>query len=97
MSTRTKTDDVVTRDVLKEELDTLALQIVKLLEPRFRSLEERMDAFDEKLNHLTSTLDAFLKRLDDIEKDSSARDNEIARMNRWIEQIAQKTGVKLEY
>jgi DNA repair exonuclease SbcCD ATPase subunit len=90
-------NDVVTRDVLKEELDALAMQIVRLLEPRFTALEKRMDAFDEKLDHLTSTLDAFLKRLDDIEKDNLARDNEMARMKRWIETIAQKTGVKLEY
>ena len=81
----------------KGDLDELAIQIVRLLDPHFKSLENRMDAFDAKLDHLTSTLDAFLKRLDDIEKDNLARDHEIERIKRWVEQIAQKTGIKLEY
>ena len=83
--------------VTKGDLDDLAIQIVQLLDPRFKALEKRMDAFEVKLDHLTSTLDAFLRRLDDIEKDNSARDAQVARLERWIEQIAQKTGIKLEY
>lgn len=83
--------------VTKADLDELAVQIVKMLEPRFDAIEKRMDAFDEKLDHLMGTLDAFLKRLDDIEKDNFARDHEIERLKHWIEQIAKKTGVQLEY
>jgi predicted nuclease with TOPRIM domain len=49
------------------------------------------------INQLTNTIDRFIKRLDDIETDNTARDAQIARIERWIEQIAQKTGVKLEY
>jgi len=80
----------------KADLDELAIQIVKMLEPRFQALEHRMDLFDEKLDRLTATLDAFLKRLDDIEKDNLVRDHEIERLKRWVEQIAQKTGIRLE-
>lgn len=83
--------------VTRGDLDDLAVQIVQLLDPRFRALEKRMDTFDAKLDRLTSTLDAFLKRLDDIEKENQIRDHEMERIKRWIEQIAQKTGVRLEY
>lgn len=85
------------RPITKADLDQLAIQIVKMLEPRFESLEKRMDEFDAKLNHLMDTLDAFLKRLDNIEKDNLARDREIERLKHWVEQIAQKTGVQLDY
>lgn len=83
--------------VTKSDLDDLAIQIVKLLSPRFEAIEKRIGALDDKLDHLTSTLDAFLKRLDDIEADNLARDHEIERIKRWVQAIAQKTGVKLEY
>lgn len=83
--------------VTKADLDELAIQIVSMLGPQFQALEKRMDEFDAKLDHLIGTLDAFLKRLDDIEKDNMVRDREIERLKRWIEQIAQKTGVQLEY
>jgi len=81
----------------KGDLDELAGQIVRLLEPRFTALDNRIDAFDRKLDRLMTTLDAFLKRLDDIEKDNIARDAQLNRLQRWIEEIARKTGVKLEY
>ncbi len=87
----------VNTPITKTDLDALGMQIVKMLNPRFDTLDERMDNFGGKLDHLTDTLDAFLKRLDDIEKDNVARDHEIERMKHWIEQIAQKTGIKLEY
>lgn len=67
------------------------------VDERFDRLEARVDKLEENFERLNNTLDAFLKRLDDIETDNHARDAQIARMERWIEQIAKKTGVQLEY
>lgn len=97
--------DVVTTDYLdkrlKESFDDFAVKfagnISQLLEPRFKAIEDRLDELDRKFEKLTETLDAFLKRLDDIEKDNIARDAQLARLERWIETIAQQTGIKLEY
>jgi septal ring factor EnvC (AmiA/AmiB activator) len=46
---------------------------------------------------LLDTLDHFFKRLDETEADNTARDAQLARLERWIEQVAAKAGVKLEY
>jgi chromosome segregation ATPase len=67
------------------------------VDERFNKLENRVDKVEKHLDRLTDTLDVFLKRLDDIETDNTARDAQLARLERWIEQIASKTGVTLEY
>jgi predicted nuclease with TOPRIM domain len=67
------------------------------VDERFNRLEARADKLEEDFGRLQNTLDAFLKRLDDIEKDNAARDIQLARFERWIQQIADKTGVKLDY
>lgn len=42
-------------------------------------------------------MDAFIKRIDDYETEATARDSQLARLEKWVEQIAKETGVKLEY
>jgi len=89
--------DFVTTDDLSTAFDDFGLKLFAYLDKRFSEVDRRIDKLEEKFDHLTETLDAFLKRLDDIEKDNTARDAQLARLERWIETIAQKTGTKLEY
>ncbi|MEJ0073578.1 MAG: hypothetical protein WDN27_05940 [Candidatus Saccharibacteria bacterium] len=74
-------------------------KLFKYMQDEFKSVhaELALTATKDSLDRLTNTIDGFLKRLDDIETDNTARDAQIARLERWIESIAQKTGVKLEY
>jgi septal ring factor EnvC (AmiA/AmiB activator) len=67
------------------------------MQTEFAAVRKDISDIKDSFRHLNETLDAFLKRLDDIEKDNTARDAQLARLERWIETIAQKTGVKLEY
>lgn len=97
MAAKTAPDNVVTRDILKAEFDEFGFKLFKYLDKRFAEVNKRIDLLDEKYDKLMTTLDAFLKRLDDIEKDNHARDAQLARFERWIQEIAKKTGVKLEY
>ncbi len=64
-------------------------------ESRFDKIEERLTKLEESHNKLMNTIDGFIKRIDDYEVELAARDHKIDRLERWIEQIAQKTGVKL--
>jgi predicted nuclease with TOPRIM domain len=79
------------------DLSEVIGQFAERVDERFNHLEARVDRLEEQFERLQNTLDRFLKRLDDIEKDNAARDMQIARLERWIEQVAQKTGVRLEY
>jgi hypothetical protein len=96
----------VTKDELAEVLDERLKQqtgeIVGIVQSfmvqvddRFNKLEARMDEFDRKLDSLTSTLDGFLKRLDEHEVENAARDAQFARLLKWAREVSKKTGVPL--
>ncbi|TAH34716.1 hypothetical protein EYC59_02980 [Candidatus Saccharibacteria bacterium] len=97
MSTDTTPEDIVTKDMLEQQFNEFGFKLFEYLDKRFDEVNRRIDGTDEKFDRLMTTLDAFLKRLDGIEKENQFREHEIERIKRWIEAIAQKTGVKLEY
>ena len=94
-ATKVDVQEVVNKavDDLSEIIQTFAQHV----DNRFNELEKRVDKLEAQFERLNDTLHAFLKRLDDIEADNTARDAQLARLERWIEQVAAKTGVKLEY
>jgi len=52
----------------------------------------------EKSGHVTrQEFDAYAKQVEIYHHESIARDAHVDRLQRWIEQVAKKTGVKLEY
>lgn len=93
----TKDDVQVIVNKAVEDLSDIIQSFAQNVDDRFDKLETRVDKIERNLDRLTDTLDAFLKRLDDIEADNTARDAQLARLERWIEQVAKKTGVQLEY
>jgi hypothetical protein len=90
-------DDFKKND-LKEMFDEQTAQLVQFFEPRFKSIEVKLDrtATKDQYDHVTNTLDTFLKRTDDQEKDNAVRDRQIARLDDRTRSIAHKTGVELE-
>ena len=98
-ATKKDVEEIVDRVVSKavDDLTDVIAQFASRVDERFSHLEARVDKLEEHFDRLNNTLDAFLKRLDDIETDNHARDAQIARMERWIEKIAKQTGVQLEY
>ena len=47
------------------------------------------------MERLITTLDSFLKRLDEIETEQSARDLQFARLLEWAREVSKKTGIPL--
>lgn len=80
-----------------DDLSNIIQSFAQNVDERFDALEKRVTKVEESLDRLTSTLDAFVKRLDDMETENTARDAQLARLERWIEQVASKQGIKLEY
>ena len=78
-------------DVIEFRLDTHSKE--------FQEIHKRLDntATKQQVDSLIKTVDRFIKRLDDMEAENAARDHKIDRLEHWIEQIAEKTGVKLSY
>ncbi|CAN5644852.1 hypothetical protein BH23PAT2_BH23PAT2_03920 [soil metagenome] len=65
------------------------------IEAKLKEHDNRFDELDAKFNRLLDAVDGLIKRIDDYETELAARDHKIERLERWIEQIAEKTGVTL--
>jgi Skp family chaperone for outer membrane proteins len=89
--------DAVTKQVLRDELDALTVKLFKYFDKRFDHMEKRFDNLQDKFHDLQSTVDAYAKQVEIYHQESIARDAHVDRLQRWIEQVAKKTGVKLEY
>jgi hypothetical protein len=83
--------------VTKSDLDKLAVDIVRLLEPRFGAIEQQLGALDDKFDGLQSSVDAYAKKADSYMQEMLMLAHKVDRLERWMQQIAQATGVKLEY
>lgn len=103
-------DPVVTQSMLAKALEknnkTLSKTIideiggiidvfVTQIDTRFNKVESDIADIKSSQDSLVRTIDAFIKRIDNYEIEQVARDAEVQRLKRWIEQIAQETGVKL--
>jgi hypothetical protein len=90
-----KSDKPATR----EDIDKV-LGVIKTLmfhvDDRFNSLEAKVEPFDTRLDRLTSTIDAFIKRLDDNETEQTARDSQFEKLLLWARKVSEKTGIPLE-
>jgi len=67
---------------LDEGFNNIYKKLTKHSDVRFDKLEQDIAEINEKYYHLIITLDTFLKRLDDIEADNTARDAQLARLER---------------
>lgn len=62
---------------------------------QFAEIKQEISALKTSHDRLLNTVDGFVGRIDKYETELAARDHEIARLKRWINEIADKTGVKL--
>lgn len=64
---------------------------------KFDQINRRFDQTDRKIDQIYGTLDAHMKRIEEILQENAMRDRQQERMERWIFQLADKLGVKLNY
>ncbi|MBW3568669.1 hypothetical protein KY385_00875 [Candidatus Parcubacteria bacterium] len=72
-------------------------KLFKYLQEEFKAV--RSEIGEVKRLHLETqaTLDSFAKQLLDITQEHMMLARKVDRMEDWIQKIAQKTGVKLDY
>ncbi len=64
-----------------------------------KEVNERFEqtATKEELNKLIDTVDAYAKKVDDYTQEMLMLAHKVDRLEKWINQIAVKTGVQLKY
>lgn len=61
----------------------------------FEAIQEEIVSLRETVQGLTTSIDGLAKAVDDFRVEYSAITTELSRHERWIKQIAEKTGVRL--
>lgn len=98
--------NAATRDDIDEIVGILH-EFMKQVDDRFTYTEQRIQKFeknvnerfnelDRKYDHLITTIDGFISRIDRYETELAARDNQFQRLVEWARKVSEKTGIPLE-
>ncbi len=73
-------------------------KLFKYVKDQFDTVNEKLDekASQSSLDRLTNTIDSFVKRLDDDDIESKARDLQFNRLLDWAREVSVKTGIPLK-
>lgn len=74
------------------------MKLFKYMQKNFSNIEKKLDekASQDSLDRLTSTIDSFVKRLDNNEIEQVSRDLQFKRLLSWAKQVSKKTGIPLK-
>jgi len=76
-------------------------ELIEYLDKRFDKIDERINGletkFDLKFDQLITSIDKMTKALEIYREEQIALSFKVDRMERWIQQIANKVGIKLEF
>jgi len=61
------------------------------------SLKQDVNGLRESIQSLVISVDKLVKSVDDLKTEYIAVNNQISRHEKWLLQIAEKVGIKLEY
>ncbi len=80
-----------------KQFDKFSIKLFKHFDKRFDGMEESFEGLRAEFRQLQTAVDAYAKQVEIYHQESIARDAKVDRLERWIGQVAHKTGVKLEY
>ncbi|OGZ27119.1 MAG: hypothetical protein A2365_00415 [Candidatus Nealsonbacteria bacterium RIFOXYB1_FULL_40_15] len=89
----------------KEDLEKLATQnsvdsisaLVISNKQEINELKKDVDALRESIQALTVSVDSLVKAVGDLKTEYVMVKNQVNRHEKWLQQIADKVGIKLEY
>jgi hypothetical protein len=79
--------------IMSPDLDYL----LKYMEKRFDAMDGRFTHLEQEFVELQTAVDAYAKRADAFFQEMVMLSHKVDRHERWLHQIAEKLGVKLEY
>lgn len=72
-------------------------KLFKYMQNEFRRIDSRFEDQSSGINDLRNSIDAYAKKVDDYTQEMLMLAHKVVRQEKWINQIAASTGVKLEY
>jgi uncharacterized coiled-coil DUF342 family protein len=72
-------------------------ELVKYLDEKFIRIDKRFDDMKEDFTGLQTAVDAYAKKADTFFEEMVALSHKVDRHEKWLHQVAEKLGIKLEY
>ncbi len=68
------------------------------IQDEFKKVNDKLDqkASQASMEQLISTIDGFVKRIDDNEIEQASRDMQFERLLEWARKVSEKTGIPLK-
>jgi hypothetical protein len=79
-----------------EDIVGVIQSFVLQMDGRFDKIEKEIVELKESHNHLLSTIDGFVGRIDKYEIELVARDHQFEKLLAWARKVSEKTGIPLE-
>ena len=71
--------------------------LVEYLDDKFKNVNKRFDEMKQDFVSLQTGVDAYAKKADTYFQEMVMMSHKIDRHEKWIQQIAEKVGIKLAY
>ncbi|MBU1102458.1 hypothetical protein KJ853_02265 [Patescibacteria group bacterium] len=72
-------------------------ELIEYLDGKFNGVEGELKELKENFNLLQISVDAYAKKADTYFQEMVALSHKVDRHEKWLLQLAEKLGVKLEY
>lgn len=81
--------------VIIDEISEVMNVMMDRIDERFTKIENEIIDLKKSHEKLLNTVDGFIKRLEDYEVESRARDVQLERLVAWAKDVSVKTGIPL--
>lgn len=71
-------------------------ELIKYLDQKFRSVDVRFDEMRKDFSDLQTSVDAYAQKADTYFQEMVMLAHKVDKLDKWIHQIAEKVGIKLE-
>jgi len=72
-------------------------ELVEYLDQKFNETNNRLDNLEKNFEILQTSVDAYAKKADTYFQEMVALSHKVDRHEKWLLQLAEKIGIKLEY
>ena len=72
-------------------------ELIQYLDDRFGKVDSDLKDLKEGFNNLSTSVDAYAKKADAYFQEMVVLSNKVERLEKWLHQLAEKVGIKLEY
>jgi DNA repair ATPase RecN len=79
----------------KEDISRLSIEIVNIKDTM--ATKDDLEGLKEQFSRLVESIDNYAKKVDDYYQEMVAMNSKLNRHEKWIQQIADKLEIKLEY